>query len=83
MQLSLPTHEHERVAAQAVHHGLGDVDHRGHGDCRVRGVAAVFQHLQADLSGERLAGGDHTVGRTRSGAARIERLHGDVPRCGL
>ena len=57
----------EQVAADAARHRLHEA-HRGvGGDGRVDGVAAVLQHVEPDLRGERVAGGDHAVVGDRLG----------------
>jgi hypothetical protein len=55
MQFPLPVDQDKSIAAQAVHHGFGNVHHRGHSDCGIGGIAAVLQYLQTDLSSKRLA----------------------------
>ena len=53
------------------HVRLGDVERRGHGDGRIRGVAAALQDIEPDLRRERLAGRHHAVAeRTTDRPAR-------------
>jgi hypothetical protein len=75
VQLSLPMHQNERVATQAVHHRLGDVHHRGDGDGRVHGIATVLENLQPDLGRQRLARCHHPMAGTGGGTARVEGFH--------
>ncbi len=53
----------EGVAADAVGVGLEHGERRRGGDGRVRCAAAVLQHLESRLGGQRLTGGDGTVVR--------------------
>ena len=55
VQFSLPKNHHESVAAQSVHHRLGDIEHRRHGDGGVNRVATLLEGLQAYLGRQRLA----------------------------
>jgi hypothetical protein len=73
--LAVPVREDHAVAAEAVHHRLGHVDHRSHGDRRVGGVAARFQNVPADRRRERLTRTGHSgLGEDRR-SLRIEWLH--------
>ena len=73
--LAVPVREDHAVAAEPVHHRLGHVDHRSHGDRRVGGVAARFQNVPADRRRERLTRTGHSgLGEDR-GSLRIEWLH--------
>jgi hypothetical protein len=55
MQLPLPKNHDEGVAAQSIHHRLGDITHRCHRDSGVNCVATFLENLQANLGHERLA----------------------------
>ena len=66
MQFSLPKNHDESVAAQSVHHRLGDIEHRRHGDGGINRVATFLEDLQAYLGRQRLAGRDHAMGEHRS-----------------
>ena len=59
----------EQIAGDADIHGLDHIEHRGRRHGRIDGVAAVLQHLQARLRGQRLTGRDHAVLRHDFGAA--------------
>ena len=70
--------EGEEVAADAAHHGLDDVEHRGGGDGSVDGVSAFLQHAQTRGRGERLARGDDAVGREHRRAPERRAFRGPV-----
>jgi hypothetical protein len=55
MQLPLPKNHHEGVAAQSVHHWLGDITRRRHRDRGVDCVASLLEDLQTYLGRQRLA----------------------------
>ncbi len=63
----------EGIAAEVAGVWLDDDHHRGDGDRRVDGVAAVAQHIAPDERGERLTGRDRAApADERTASRRLE-----------
>ena len=75
VEFSLPVDQHKRIPTQSVHHWLGDIDHGGHGDGRIRCIASSLEDIAADHCCGRLTGaGDAVFGIDRP-APVVERFH--------
>jgi hypothetical protein len=70
----LPDHG-EHVAAEATHHGFGDIHHGSHGQGRIGSVSTCLEDISSHHGRKRCAGTCHAISAINGSASVVERVH--------
>ena len=65
----------EHVAAEATHHGFGDIHHGSHGQGGIGSVSTRLEDISSHHRRERCAGTGHAISAINGSASVVERGH--------